>query len=43
MNGVNGQTFELTEARNAGLVNPVLSRQTGFPCVSIRLLINQWS
>ena len=37
------QTFEVAEARTAGLVNLVLSRQTRFSSISIRLLINQWS
>lgn len=35
--------FEGSTAQSSGLVNLVLSRQTSFSSVSIRLLMNQWS
>ena len=35
------QSFEVAAARTSGLVNLVSSHQTGFLCVSIKLLINR--
>ena len=37
------QTFEVAAARTSGLVNLVLSCQTGFLSASILFLINRWS
>lgn len=38
-----GQTFVVAKAWTSDLVNLVHYRQTGFPSVSIRVFINQWS
>ena len=37
------QAFEVALTQTSGLVNLVFSRQTGFFCASIRLLINRCS